>query len=89
MDSNEPGPINLGNPHEVTIKELAERILAQIKGSKSKIVYKPLPKDDPTRRRPDISLAKKALNWEPKTPLEEGLRATIIYFEKELGIRNG
>jgi UDP-glucuronate decarboxylase len=89
MDSNEPGPINLGNPHEVTIKELAERILAQIKGSKSKIVYKPLPKDDPTRRRPDISLAKKALNWEPKTPLEEGLRATISYFEKELGIRNG
>lgn len=89
MDSNEPGPINLGNPHEVTIKELAERILAQIKGSKSKIVYKPLPKDDPTRRRPDISLAKKALNWEPKTSLEEGLRATIIYFEKELGITNG
>ncbi|MCL5124665.1 MAG: SDR family oxidoreductase [Deltaproteobacteria bacterium] len=89
MESSEPGPINLGNPHEVTIKELAEKILELIKTDRSKIVYKPLPKDDPTRRRPDISLAKKALGWTPKTPLDDGLRATIAYFEKELGIKNG
>ncbi|MGC8660169.1 MAG: UDP-glucuronic acid decarboxylase family protein [Desulfomonilaceae bacterium] len=89
MESSEPGPINLGNPHEVTIKDLAEKILQLIKTAKSKIVYKPLPKDDPTRRKPDISLAKKALGWAPKTPLEDGLRATISYFERELGIKNG
>ncbi len=89
MESVEPGPINLGNPHEVTIRELAESILKLIKMSKSKIVYRPLPQDDPTRRRPDISLAKKALKWGPKTPLEDGLKATIAYFEEELGIKNG
>ena len=89
MDSGQPGPINLGNPHEVTIKELAEKILTLIKGSTSKIIYKALPKDDPTRRRPDISLAKKFLQWEPKTPLEDGLKTTIAFFEEELGIRNG
>ncbi len=89
MDSGQPGPINLGNPHEVTIKELAEKILTLIKGSKSRIIYKSLPKDDPTRRRPDISLAKKALGWEPKTQLEEGLKSTIAFFEEKLEIRNG
>ena len=89
MESGEPGPINLGNPHEVTIKELAETIVKLIETDKSKIVYKDLPQDDPTRRRPDITLAKKALNWGPKTPLEDGLKATIAYFEKELGIKNG
>ncbi len=89
MESVEPGPINLGNPHEVTIKELAETIVKLIGTDKSKIVYKDLPQDDPTRRRPDISLAKKALNWGPKTPQEDGLKVTIAYFEKELGIKNG
>ncbi|MDA8405375.1 MAG: SDR family oxidoreductase [Deltaproteobacteria bacterium] len=89
MESVQPGPINLGNPHEVTIKELAETILKLIGTDKSKIVYKDLPKDDPTRRRPDISLAKKALNWDPKIPLEDGLKATIAYFKEELGIKNG
>ncbi len=89
MESAQPGPINLGNPHEVTIKELAETILKLIRTDKSKIVYKDLPEDDPTRRRPDISLAKKALNWGPKIPLEDGLKATIAYFEEELGIKNG
>ncbi|MGO8879361.1 MAG: UDP-glucuronic acid decarboxylase family protein [Desulfomonilaceae bacterium] len=89
MESGQPGPINLGNPHEVTIKELAETILKLIRTDKSKIVYKDLPQDDPTRRRPDISLAKKALNWGPKIPLEDGLKATIAYFEEELGIKNG
>lgn len=87
MESSEPGPINLGNPHEVTVEELAGTIMDMIPGTGSKIVYKPLPKDDPTRRRPDISLAKKTLGWEPKVPLEEGLRNTIAYFRKELGSR--
>lgn len=87
MDSSEPGPINLGNPHEVTVEELARTIMDMIPGTGSKIVYKPLPKDDPTRRRPDISLAKKSLGWEPKVPLEEGLRNTISYFREELGSR--
>jgi UDP-glucuronate decarboxylase len=87
MESSEPGPINLGNPHEVTVEELARTIMDMIPGTGSKIVYKPLPKDDPTRRRPDISLAKKTLGWEPKVPLEEGLRNTIAYFRKELGSR--
>jgi UDP-glucuronate decarboxylase len=89
MESPESGPINLGNPHEVTIKELAETILRLIKGSNSEIVYRTLPKDDPTRRKPDISLAKKTLKWQPKTPLKEGLKATITYFEEELEITNG
>ncbi|MGC8602460.1 MAG: UDP-glucuronic acid decarboxylase family protein [Desulfomonilaceae bacterium] len=88
MESGEPGPINLGNPYEVTIKELAENIINLIKTEKSKIVYKDLPQDDPTRRRPDISLAKKTLNWAPKIPLEDGLKATIAYFKEELGIKN-
>ena len=87
MESSEPGPINLGNPHEVTVEELAGTVMDMIPGTGSKIVYKPLPKDDPTRRRPDISLAKKTLGWEPKVPLEEGLRNTIAYFRKELGSR--
>jgi UDP-glucuronate decarboxylase len=74
------GPINLGNPGEFTIKQLAEMVLKLIPKSKSKIVYRPLPKDDPEKRRPDITLAKKVLNWEPKIGLEEGLLKTIYYF---------
>jgi UDP-glucuronate decarboxylase len=88
MESSQPGPINLGNPHEVTVEELAKIIMRMIPGTGSKIVYKPLPKDDPTRRRPDISLAKKALEWEPTVPLEHGLEDTIAYFRKELGSRS-
>lgn len=87
MESGESGPINLGNPHEVTVEELAHTILAMIPGSRSKIVYRPLPKDDPVRRRPDISLARRLLEWEPKVPFEEGLARTIEYFRKELGVR--
>lgn len=79
-DKNFVGPVNLGNPDEFTIKELAEKILQMIPESKSKIVYKPLPSDDPRQRKPDINLAKKMLNWEPKIKLEEGLRKTIDYF---------
>lgn len=73
------GPINMGNQGEYTIKELAELTL-EIVGSKSKLVYKPLPPDDPTRRQPDITLAKKHLGWEPKVPLREGLTKTIEWF---------
>ena len=73
------GPVNLGNPGEFTVRELAETII-RITGSKSKIVYKPLPQDDPSRRRPDIALAQKTLGWSPKVSLEEGLRLTIDYF---------
>ncbi len=75
------GPVNIGNPGEFTILELAEKVIDMI-GSKSKIVYRPLPSDDPMQRKPDISLAKEKLNWEPKIPLEEGLKKTIAYFEE-------
>jgi len=78
------GPVNLGNPTEFKIIELAEMILKLI-NSKSKIVFKPLPEDDPMQRKPAIDLAKKELNWEPKIPLEEGLKATIQYFKELLG----
>ncbi|ATC95423.1 UDP-glucuronic acid decarboxylase family protein [Pseudoalteromonas tunicata] len=74
------GPINLGNPVEFTIRELAEKVIA-LTGSSSKITFAPLPNDDPKQRQPDISLAKKALNWEPKIHLEEGLIKTINYFD--------
>jgi len=75
------GPVNLGNPNEFTIKELAEKVIS-LAGAKSKIIYKPLPEDDPRQRQPDIGLAKKELNWEPKIQLEEGLVKTIDYFKK-------
>ena len=73
--------INTGNPGEYTIKELAEKTLKMLPGSKSKLVYKPLPGDDPKKRKPDITLAKKLLGWEPKVPLAEGLAKTIAYFK--------
>jgi UDP-glucuronate decarboxylase len=74
------GPVNLGNPVEITIRELAEKIIDLI-GSGSKLEYLPLPADDPIRRRPDITLAKNTLGWEPKISLEAGLKQTIHYFE--------
>lgn len=77
------GPINLGNPCEFTILELANKII-DMTGSKSKIVREKLPSDDPMQRKPDISLAKEKLGWEPKVQLEEGLKKTIHYFEQEL-----
>lgn len=77
------GPVNVGNPGEFTIRELAEKVI-QLTGSKSKLVFKPLPQDDPRQRKPDITLAKQLLNWEPKVPLEEGLKKTIEYFDKLL-----
>ncbi|MDI1336154.1 MAG: SDR family oxidoreductase [Lacunisphaera sp.] len=77
------GPINIGNPGEFTMLELAENVLKLTK-SKSKIVHKPLPADDPKQRRPDITLAKKYLKWEPKVPLAEGLKKTIAYFRTKV-----
>ncbi len=78
------GPVNIGNPGEYTILELAEKVI-KLTGSKSKIIFMPLPQDDPTQRQPDISKAKELLhNWNPKVPLEEGLQQTIDYFKKSL-----
>ena len=79
-DQDLTGPINLGNPGEFTILELAEKVIAAI-GSKSEIVRKPLPADDPVQRRPDITLAKNHLGWEPRIQLDEGLERTIAYFD--------
>lgn len=73
------GPVNMGNPVEFTIRQLAENII-RLTGSKSKLIYKPLPEDDPLQRKPDISLAKRELGWEPSIQLEEGLNKTITYF---------
>jgi UDP-glucuronate decarboxylase len=75
------GPINIGNPNEFTIRELAEKVIA-LTGSKSKIVKHPLPTDDPKQRQPNISKAKELLDWEPKVLLDEGLSLTIDYFRK-------
>lgn len=75
------GPVNLGNPAELTIKQIAEKIISLI-GSKSEIVFKPLPEDDPKQRRPDIALAGEKLNWRPQVDLEAGLKETIEYFKK-------
>ncbi|MCR4595866.1 MAG: SDR family oxidoreductase [Lachnospiraceae bacterium] len=75
------GPVNIGNPGEFTIKELAE-IVIELTGSSSKLIYKELPQDDPTQRRPDITLAKKELDWEPTIQLREGLLSTIEYFKQ-------
>ena len=77
------GPVNLGNPEELPIRALAEKIL-NLTGSPSKLVFKPLPGDDPKQRQPDISLARKALNWEPEIGLEQGLLKTIAYFDSLL-----
>ena len=80
MKSDLTGPVNLGNPSERTILDFAKLIL-EFTGSKSKIVYKPLPSDDPTKRQPDITLAKTKLNWEPKVDIKDGLRHTVEYFK--------
>ncbi len=78
------GPVNLGNPHEFTILELAEKVI-ELTGSKSQLVFKPLPEDDPQQRRPDIALANEKLGWKPEVRLEEGLQKTIAYFKGVLG----
>ena len=77
------GPINLGNPHEMTIRELAERIIAMT-GAQSKLVFKPLPQDDPMQRKPNIDKARSLLDWQPQVAIETGLAKTIEYFDKSL-----
>jgi UDP-glucuronate decarboxylase len=79
------GPVNLGNPNEFSMLELAEKIL-QLVGGKSKLVFHPLPTDDPKQRQPDIALAKEKLNWEPVVQLEDGLKETIAYFKGLLNV---
>ena len=83
MLSAENDPVNIGNPHEMTIKEIAETII-RMTGAKSRIIYKPLPVDDPKQRRPDITRARTLLGWEPKVALEEGLVKTVEYFRKKV-----
>ena len=83
MMSDTSDPVNIGNPHEMTMLQFAEEII-KATGSKSKIVHKPLPQDDPKQRRPDITLAKKLLKWEPQVPLAEGLESTIAYFRTKV-----
>jgi UDP-glucuronate decarboxylase len=78
---DDPGPVNIGNPSERTIRELAE-LTIKLTQSRSKLVFEPLPVDDPTRRCPDITRAKQLLGWEPRVDIEEGLRATIAYFRE-------
>ena len=79
MMSEERYPVNLGNPREMTILEFAEHI-RRLTGSRSEIIYRPLPEDDPKQRQPDISKARRVLGWEPRVPLDEGLRQTVEYF---------
>lgn len=83
LKSDYPHPVNIGNPQEITIKEFGEEII-KLTGSKSKIIYKDLPKDDPKQRKPDISLAKEVLNWEPTFTRAEGLKPTLEYFKKKV-----
>ena len=79
------GPVNLGNPHEMTMKELAQHVIAMT-GPKSSIQYNPLPADDPVKRRPDTTLARTRLGWEPRVPLSEGLPRTVDYFRKRMKV---
>jgi dTDP-glucose 4,6-dehydratase len=82
-ESNEHTPVNIGNPTEFTMLECAQEVLA-VTGSKSQIVHKPLPQDDPARRRPDITKARALLGWEPKVALREGLTRSMEYFQSRL-----
>jgi len=83
--SEHPGPVNIGNPAEMTMLELAN-VIVEMTGSKSEITFKPLPEDDPKTRQPDITLANKLLDWSPKVSLEDGLTQTIAYFRQALGL---
>jgi dTDP-glucose 4,6-dehydratase len=85
LDSGETGPVNIGNPGEFTMLELAEQVL-EVTASRSAIVHEPLPVDDPKQRRPDITLARERLGWEPRIPLRDGLERTAAYFRDRLGL---
>jgi UDP-glucuronate decarboxylase len=87
-DDGFTGPVNLGNPHEIPVSELADRVL-RLTNSQSKVVHRELPQDDPLQRCPDIALARQVLNWEPRVPLDDGLARTIGYFERMLAERGG
>ena len=87
-DEDVLGPVNLGNPQEIQVRELAERVI-RLTGSRSQIVFRPLPQDDPLQRCPDIGMAQRILNWQPRTQLDEGLMQTIAYFGRLLGGREG
>jgi len=89
MNSPDPliGPVNLGNPTEFTILELARKVI-ELTGSTSEVIFKPLPQDDPRQRKPDIALARKELQWQPAVGLDEGLKKTIAYFERLIGEEN-
>jgi dTDP-glucose 4,6-dehydratase len=82
LDSDHVGPMNIGNPNEFTIRELADTVL-DVTGSSSEIAFEPLPEDDPTQRQPDIALAREVLGWEPQVQLREGLRRTYEWYRKE------
>ena len=84
MESDVHDPVNIGNPHEMTIEEIA-KVIIRISGSSSRIVYRPLPEDDPKVRKPDITRARTLLGWEPRVPLEDGLLKTLDYFRAKLG----
>jgi dTDP-glucose 4,6-dehydratase len=84
--SGHPGPVNIGNPREMTLLEMARAVIS-LTGSKSRIVHRPLPTDDPKVRQPDIRLARKVLRWEPRVDLKTGLRRTVRYFRGRLGRR--
>jgi dTDP-glucose 4,6-dehydratase len=85
LDGDEVGPVNIGNPNEFTVRELAE-LVVEVTGSSSEVVYEPLPVDDPTQRKPDITLARTALGWEPQVQLREGLERTATWFRQALGL---
>ena len=86
MESKENEPVNIGNPHEMSIEEMA-RVIIRMTGASSKIVFKPLPTDDPQVRQPDITRARTLLGWEPKVPLEQGLTSTIDYFKAKMALQ--
>ena len=83
-EQNFMGPVNLGNPKEFTIRQLAEIVLDMLPESKSQLIMKPLPSDDPRQRQPNITLAKEKLDWQPMIPLQQGLEKTIAYFRESL-----
>jgi UDP-glucuronate decarboxylase len=83
LDSDLVGPVNIGNPDEFTVRELAEMVL-EVTGSSSEVVFEPLPVDDPAQRQPDITLARSALGWEPRVALREGLERTAAWFRQVL-----
>jgi dTDP-glucose 4,6-dehydratase len=85
MDSDVNDPVNIGNPHEMTIEGIARTII-QMTGSKSRVIYQPLPEDDPKVRQPDITRARTLLKWEPQVTLEQGLVKTIDYFKKKMNV---